>query len=376
MRRPLFIVGSGAVTAVGLTTAQTCAAIRARISGFSDVWPRLPPDEPVVGAIVPARRSLKESPRAWLLNLALRALRECLVGKDLDPAQTALLLALPEGYRDHPALRGQGVDNIMLEIESRLGLRFHGASVAGQGGGASAVRFLVTAQQLCHSGIVQHCAVGGVDSLVNSTDTQRLHSCGRLYAGAGNSQGVLPGEGAGFLLLSDAASGSDIRPLAQIVGIGTGQERDTVLGERYSTGVGLRDALEDAVRDAVCKEADIVFRVSDMNGERYRSWESTIGATRFYRTPRGRLVTWYPASSVGDVGAASGILTIRCCNWHRTRVCTGTHCHVRGGFRRGATCGMCRSACTGCAIAALSLQGNASIGRAITERCHMPPAWW
>jgi 3-oxoacyl-[acyl-carrier-protein] synthase-1 len=87
-------------------------------------------------------------------------------------------------------------------------------------------------------------------------------------------------------------------------------EQDTVLGERYSVGRGLRRALEEAAKDAGYSESSINFLVSDMNGERYRAWEAMICHARFYRTRRERLHVWYPAASIGDIGAASGALLI------------------------------------------------------------------
>jgi 3-oxoacyl-[acyl-carrier-protein] synthase-1 len=52
------------------------------------------------------------------------------------------------------------------------------------------------------------------------------------------------------------------------------------------------------------------FRVSDMNGERYRAWESLFLEARFYRSYRAHLPSWYFSHSVGDIGAASGALSI------------------------------------------------------------------
>jgi 3-oxoacyl-[acyl-carrier-protein] synthase-1 len=47
-----------------------------------------------------------------------------------------------------------------------------------------------------------------------------------------------------------------------------------------------------------------------MNGERYHAWDSVLASIRFYRTHRERLSVWYPAASVGDLGAATGALLL------------------------------------------------------------------
>jgi 3-oxoacyl-[acyl-carrier-protein] synthase-1 len=145
--------------------------------------------------------------------------------------------------------------------------------------------------------------------LINEVDVKRLGAAQRLQ-GPENPQGLIPGEGSAFILLTLPGNSLTYRPLGQVLGVGTAIEKDTVLGERYSVGKGLRQALEEATKDAACSEPSIDFLVSDMNGERYRAWESLICHSRFYRTRRAHLNMWYLPASVGDIGAASGALLV------------------------------------------------------------------
>jgi 3-oxoacyl-[acyl-carrier-protein] synthase-1 len=78
MTNPLNVVGWGAVTPVGLNALQTCAAIRAKISGVQEVSYTPPGYDPVLGGVVPAHSRLKVSPHSWLVSMATRAIRECL----------------------------------------------------------------------------------------------------------------------------------------------------------------------------------------------------------------------------------------------------------------------------------------------------------
>ena len=74
----LQIRASGAVTAVGLTADQTCAAVRAGIKRFSPIEAQiLEHQEPRVGARVSAAPALRADDAKWLLNLAARALQDC-----------------------------------------------------------------------------------------------------------------------------------------------------------------------------------------------------------------------------------------------------------------------------------------------------------
>src|SRR4051812_3438239 len=124
MSSPLSIVAMGAVTAVGLDAVQTCAAIRAGLAGFSTAVELPAPQDGIIGAMVPASRALRQPKEAWLVNLASRAIGQCLDGL-LPSDAPALLLAIPDRSRQHPALREfHGPEEIRARIEQRLGERF------------------------------------------------------------------------------------------------------------------------------------------------------------------------------------------------------------------------------------------------------------
>ena len=301
---PVTLIGTGAVTAVGLTASQSCAAIRAGLSAFSEVMLFAPPREPVLGASVPARAHLKSPPARWLGSMAARAIREAIGDRELDLSRTALFLALADAYRQHAAVEGDP-SAVLRAIQRRFQSTFHSSSMIIQRGRAGAFEALAAARVLLERGVVTHCLVGGVDSLVNGADAQRLSTAGRLHD-FDNPQGTIPGEGAAFWLLASEREAG----VAQLLGVGLDQEVDSALGERYAVGQGLRSALTAAARNADCDETLVNFRVSDMNGERYHAWDSTLGASRFYRAPRPELPVWYPASCTGDIGAAAGALSV------------------------------------------------------------------
>jgi 3-oxoacyl-[acyl-carrier-protein] synthase I len=304
----MLIVRCGAVTAVGLSAAQTYAAIRARVSGFERVTLLPPPAEPVSVARVPAARRLKPSPAEWLLNMAALALRDCLDPIPTHSHRIALLLALPDAHREHRAFSGGTGEQLLQALQRHLKLRFHPLSRTLDDGHAAVINGLAVARQLLSLSDVDLCLVGGVDSLLNHQDLARLQAAHRLHDET-NPQGVIPGEGAGFVALSrvDAAPAE---PVAQILGLGAALEKDTILGERFSTGSGLVEALRLATQDAGCSEPNLSFRTSDMNGERYRAWESLMASTRFYRTRRERMSVSYASASIGDLGAAAGALSV------------------------------------------------------------------
>lgn len=309
MNLSMLVAGCGAVTSVGLSATQTCAALRAGVAGFESVMVLPPPALPVTVARVPAAQRLKRTPAQWLCNLAELALRDCLSGFSIHGRSVAVVLCVPDQHRRHPAFAGATGEQLLGALERRLQIRRHPLSRVLDDGHASALKGIALARQVLSSGEVDLCIVGGVDSQLNPDDVERLLAADRLHE-ARNPQGVIPGEGAVFLALCREGSAHGTLPLAEIRGIGFAMERATILGERFSTGVALREALEAAANDAHCNESTIAFRSSDANGERYRAWESMLCGTRFYRTPRQSLPNWIAATSVGDLGAAAGAMSI------------------------------------------------------------------
>lgn len=300
----LSILSCSAVTAAGLDAFQTCAAIRARISGFRACVPRTPPQEPLIAGKIPTHSSLRRTYLDWLVNMGSRGLREVLPANSTS-SRLGLVLSLSESFRECSGVEVVSALEFVSRLESRLQLRFARKSAMEEGGGGS-IRALAYAHEMLSSGDVDLCVVGGVDSLLNARDLSRLQKSHRLHE-AENPDGFIAGEGAAFVLVSRAA---DRNALAEILGVGSATESNSVVSSRYSQGAGLVAAMRQAVHDSDLTEADVCFRVSNSNAEHYAAWEASIAVPRFYRSRRERLPVWYAAASVGDTGAASGALAV------------------------------------------------------------------
>ncbi len=309
MRKALYIVGGGAVTPVGLNAAQTCAAIRAGISGFEESLRSQPFGAIQIAARIPAKRNLRKTEADWLLNLACRAIEEALDGVDLETKNIALLIAIPESFRELSSASEINDSAIIEKIQAKLGKRFHGVSSVLKNGAASVLKGLEAGRKYLLEGTVRMVLLGGVDSYINEDDFERLQSAGRLKA-EDNSQGMIPGEGASFVVLSTDPNRHKPNFFALVRGIGLGEEKNAAVSKLYSVGVGMFDALSVALSDGKLSEAELSFIVSNSNGERYHAWEAMIIRPRFYRTRRSFLPILHPAMSVGDLGAASAALTL------------------------------------------------------------------
>ena len=332
MKSPVFILGWGAVTAVGFSADQTCAAIRAAITGFgeSNFFQNSLEPVPLIAAQVPLGPPPDEDQIFnRLVRMASHALRECLDSTNVEPSRTALLLGVREPFREHPDLDGN-VPAFLPAIEKAIQLQFHSASVVLPEGNAAAFHGLDIARSLLDAEKVDSCIVGGVDSYFTPYDLRLFEDTYRLKR-EGVAQGFIPGEGAAFLGITRGLVNPEQFIKGEIIGLGlTNEDSDvTVLSDGQPTGKALQRALEATIEDAQQSESAIVFRVSDLNGEYYRGMDSVLAQVRFYRSSRERLDIWLPSRGRNRSGRWWSINHYGV-NRNGQRLCTGSDGHVRG----------------------------------------------
>lgn len=302
---PLKVLGTGAVTCAGLDARQTCAAVRAGLTGFQMIIFSDPMGgEQTVGR-VPARSALRSNARGWLVSLAARALNQALADATSPPRGRALFLITLERFRAHPALDGVHPEAFLALAVQKSGHEFNAASRVLDGGAAAALGSIVFAAETLARGDADEVLVLGVDSLLGDGDLARLRAAGRLL-GPDNPQGMVPAEGAAAvrLALRDDAGG----PATIILGVATTREPDTVAGARFSEGRALLQAFRGALGGAGELEGKVEFIVSNANGERYVQWEANLARMRGFRSWRERLPVVLPAMAVSDLGSASSLL--------------------------------------------------------------------
>lgn len=306
MTIPLDILSIGAVTAIGLDSFQTASAFRARLSGFRRAIPVPPPEEALRAAKIPVHSSLRESEREWLVNMAVRAIKECL-GYVSPFRRLALLLTLPEAFRMHPGIEKLDNRKLVAAVASGLPEATFCAAMPSGDGGAGISFALQMAKDLMMRNDVDACVIGGVDSLLNSVDVNRLRQAGRMLE-PGNSKGLIPGEGACMAIVAPADRFPNA--IAVLHAYESTMEEHAVTGCKLSQGRGFETAINAAFTGSGLPEQTVSFRVSTVNGEHYSVWESMFYSSRVYRTRRESFPVWYTASSIGEMGAASGALAV------------------------------------------------------------------
>lgn len=292
------IASTGLVCSVGWNAASACAAIRAGVSGFEEL-PFLDDEgEPIVGARV--RRPDGVEPHAYLLA---KAIADCISGAEpLRWEDVPLLVGIgDEGRPDHPP---ELSSSILPFVGRELGIRFHPAkSGVIPGEHTAGFRALAAARELLAD--APACLVAGVDSYLNRVSLSCLAAAGRLKTGA-NSDGVIPGEAAAAVLLRKTSDASAVR----VTGLGFATESVTVYSPEPLLGLGIAEAAKGALAEAAIPMHEIDFRLSDLAGESYAFREQSLLVNRLLRVRRESLPLWHCADSIGDTGAAAGVVQL------------------------------------------------------------------
>jgi 3-oxoacyl-[acyl-carrier-protein] synthase-1 len=303
----LQVVDLEARTPVGLTAVAAAAAVRAGIGRVSDHPFMLDPaGEPVRGTRDPRLEPELFGPErlAKLATEPLERLAERLppeIGRGL-----VLVLALPE---QRPGWERKDEARLLETIGEVVARRFKGARVVpaatGHAGGLQGVQL---AAGLLRGRGPEVCIVGGVDSYYHPDTLDWLYEERRAATEQVRS-GFFPGEGAGFVVLAghEARRQWGLDGRATVVGAEAVTESVIWSSDTECLGLGLGQALRAAAAP-LGSGAPIDRIVCDINGERYRSQEWGLAILRTAQLFKDATTYEAPASSWGDMGAASGPL--------------------------------------------------------------------
>lgn len=301
----------GLVTGVGLSAPAACAAMRCGLTGFVET--RFMFDgEWLFGCPAPLAEPWRG--REKLLQMAALAIRECLHDAPRVPVrQVPLLVCLAEEERPG---RLAGLDaSFLADLQARLGFAWHPASAVIAGGRVGGVQALARARELLAGGCPL-CLVVGTDSLLVGATLTAYHERRRLLT-ADNSDGFIPGEAAGALLVGPDADLEAVPPAGGtagetaapgrllVAGIGFGREPAPIESGEPLRAEGLTQAIRAALADGGIGYERLDYRLGDMSGAQYQFKEAALAMSRTLRVRKPAFDLWHPADSVGEVGAAA-----------------------------------------------------------------------
>jgi 3-oxoacyl-[acyl-carrier-protein] synthase-1 len=292
------------MTSVGLSAPAACAAIRASLTNHTETKFVNRAGEWIMAAQVPLEQSWRGATK--LARMVAPAIAECLDG--IPPSELRslpLLLCVAEKEREG---RFDEIDGYLIdEVSSTLNVEFDAtlSAVIPYGRVAVAVA-LSQARRLVQEQRATRVVVAAVDSLLVAATLGAIEQQGRLLA-PDNSNGFVPGEAAGALLL-----GADIpdEPRLLCTGVGFAEEASSIASEEPLRAAGLTAAVKQALGDANCDLNDLDFRITDNSGEQYYFKEAALTYSRIARFRKEAFEIWHPADCIGETGAAIGAVAL------------------------------------------------------------------
>lgn len=316
--RPRFyIAGIGGITALGANMPMTAALVDAKLSAYAKSDFIAHNGEPVTMAAVPdlvfqeidARIGEGDRFNARhdrVIKMAIVALREA-CARHVTKQTVPLVLAMPEIQADAEGLTPflpNLIENSKPWLGTELTRRIHGGRAAGIEAIDFAFRYLY---DLPHEFIL----IGGSDSYQDDERLTPLADGKRLLA-PGVRDGFVPGEAAGFLLLTrkkELALAREGYTVALCLP-GLGDEPGHLTSDAAYRGDGLDQAFKRALLHHDASRHKIRRIYSSMNGEHYWAKEYGVAFIRNHDRFHEQVDLAHPAEFFGDVGAATAPILI------------------------------------------------------------------
>jgi 3-oxoacyl-[acyl-carrier-protein] synthase-1 len=215
-----------------------------------------------------------------------------------------LLLCVAE--RERPG-RMAGLDErLFAMIQEELGVTFAPHSMVITQGRVGVAVALAQARALIAQGKSSNVLVAASDSLLSWPTLTHYVRQQRLLSPE-NSNGFLPGEGAGAILVGRSRG----RPGELICsGIGFDVEKAHIYSDEPLRADGLSRAIGAALADSGCQMHDMDFRITDLSGEQYYFKEASLALSRTLRVRKEEFDLWHPAECTGEMGSVAGFAVV------------------------------------------------------------------
>ena len=303
------IVSIGMCTPLGLCWKTSVAEMQAGTLRFVETQIELGPDEYLRACRLPLLSPhLDRTERT--IGLAVTALMDALASAETllcGVSHLPMLLALP-GNDAGDKIDARYVASVLqAEAEETLRIKLTDVGII-QEGRAGFLMAIERAEKMLRAGSAPWILAGASDSLCDLTSLSQLLRSGRILSND-NIDGLLPGEGAAFVLLTRLESPSTAsRVHGRIVASATGREPHPFLSrDMPSRADGLTSALTQ-LRARLERNAVVDAALSCQPGETFWARELTQAYLRnadFFPEP---FKVTAVSESLGDVGAASGAI--------------------------------------------------------------------
>ncbi|KFE67599.1 hypothetical protein [Hyalangium minutum] len=302
MRTQLRIAASGMCCAVGGFARAARAAIRAGLNRFEESEFVDARAEPLIVSRMPLENLW--GPRR-IATMFEAAVKDCISeAPAFSPKTTALLLLVAEQGR--PGYQDSWAEACVAAYEKLTGMAPSTEVRTLALGRAGIVSALREAHSLLVHRYARQVLVVGVDSYLNAEAITHLLRKRRLMTEE-VSEGFIPGEGAGALLLELPPR----EPVGlHVLGTGAAEETATLDNDEPVRALGLTRALREALAASGYHMNDLHFRITDLNGVPLAFREAALADTRLLDHRAGRFPLLHLADCIGETGAAVGPLSL------------------------------------------------------------------
>jgi 3-oxoacyl-[acyl-carrier-protein] synthase-1 len=298
----LNVINTGLMTPVGLSAPRACAAIRAKLANPTETGFMGADGKFLRAHQVPLKAAWRGQRKLIMMaaGAALEAL-DPVAGLGSEPIPVLLCVA----EKTRPG-RLRDLDRTLFDgLEAQCGLRFHPThSRIVPSGKVGPLIALAAAQKLLSEASAEHVLIVATDSLL-AGPTLAAYGEQRRLLNTANSNGFMPGEGAGALLVARHGG-----PGLECLGLGFGVEPASFHSEEPLRADGMTQAIRDALAQAGLTLAQIGYRICTLNGEQYWFKEFDLACSRLLRGRHEFMDLWHPAESVGDSGAALAVVCL------------------------------------------------------------------
>ncbi len=312
----VYIAGIGMLTPVGVNTAMTAASIQAGISQYAVSEYYTADDQPITMSCAPeelftAMEIEIDEGKCYgeqydhIIKMAILAIQEAVSQQSIkDPIP--LILAMPEPHPDAGHIETKLlVKNLAMQDDIPISADQVRTIHTGR---AAGIQALELAFRYLYEAGADFVLIGGSDSYLSysrldALDTERLNT-------PINMDSFVPGEGAGFLLLTRHAEHALIENEQCIVlhPPGITEEPGHINSEEPHLGEGLDQAFKLALNGHTGPGIDTIY--ASMNGERYWSKEYGVALIRNKDCFQEDHKIEHPADCYGDLGAATSPVLI------------------------------------------------------------------
>ena len=297
--KPLAIQGVGAMTPLGEDARATLAALYSDVRLLRDLPVKRPDGQPVIGATTPVGLELTGSKRLFELgSYAFHDATQTLGGG----AEVGLALCTPS-IEDEGDLATE-LPSFCSRLASETGLKIlPGATRIFPSGRDAIFEALPFAQTALRTQAAPAMCLLGIDSLVARTRLRRL-----VRNGVTAKEGFIPGEAGAAVLLTERP---DADSLTIISGLGTADEPSIAAVPAVpNLGKGFGAAIEGAALDARLPKVAIAGLVHDLPTSPAAGEELAWAKGCSVLSVPSEIRVLAPAFSVGEAGAAMGILAL------------------------------------------------------------------